>query len=95
MPDTTPMPNATAPSNGTALFQASGNLAGSHFVVDSQNNTTLSRFGGIVQVPLGPYLFGMSTFRLYVDGRMVAAKTLPYSVVSRCFSAGGFCWVLP
>jgi hypothetical protein len=89
-----PMPNAagTAP-NG--IFQMSGTLSGSHFAVDAQNNTALSKFGGIVQVPWGPFNLLGSTFTLYVDGVAKTATSLPYTPAYRCFVTGSFCWSTP
>jgi hypothetical protein len=40
----------------------------------------LSTLGGIVQVPLGPFMTRLSTFKLYVDGAQVASKDLNYVV---------------
>jgi hypothetical protein len=89
-----PMPNAagTAP-NG--IFQMSGTLSGSHFAIDAQNNAALSKFGGIVQVPWGPFNLLGSTFTLYVDGVAITATSLPYGPVYRCFMTGSFCWSAP
>ena len=78
-----PPPNTTVPASPNALLQASGNLNGSRLVVDGQTNSTLSKFGGIVQVPFGPFDTRVSTFRLYVDGKLVASKDFPYGVVHR------------
>ena len=64
-------------------LEASGKLSGSRFVVDTQTNSTLSRFGGILPAQLGPFEKRVSTFRLYVDGRLVASKDFPYEVVHR------------
>jgi len=53
-----PGPNVSSSGlNGT--FLASGSLTGSNgssdFVIDGQNNASLSKFGGFVQVPYGPF----------------------------------------
>ena len=89
-----PTPNAagTAP-NG--IVQTSGTLSGSHFAIDAQNNTALSKFGGIVQVPWGPFNLLGSTFTLYVDGVAITAKSLPYVPAYRCVVTGLFCWSTP
>jgi uncharacterized protein (TIGR03437 family) len=81
-----PGPNVSSSSlNG--IFETSGSLAGlnggSHFVIDAQNNANLSKFGGFVQVPFGPFDRRVSTFKLYVDGKLVATKDVPYTVVHR------------
>ena len=78
-----PPPNTTVPASPNAVLQASGNLNGSRLVVDGQTNSTLSKFGGIVQVPFGPFDKRVSTFKLYVDGKLVASKDFPYGVVHR------------
>jgi uncharacterized protein (TIGR03437 family) len=70
----------TAP-NG--VFQVSGKLNWSRFVVDTQNNPSLSVFGGFVQIPFGPFEKAVSTFKLYVDGKLVSSKDFPYTVVHR------------
>lgn len=78
-----------------ALTQTSGALSGSHFAIDAQNNVALSKFGGIVQVPLGPFDLLGSTFTLYVDGAVIAVKSLPYVPTYRCVLTGPFCWTAP
>jgi uncharacterized protein (TIGR03437 family) len=78
-----PAPNTTAMASPNAFLQVSGSLSGSRFAVDGQNNSTLSTFGGIVQVPYGPFEVGISTFSLYVDGTLIASKALPYLVTQR------------
>jgi hypothetical protein len=75
------------------FLQASGSLSGSRFAVDAQNNSSLSIFGGIIQVPYGPFDAGVSTFSLYVDGRLIASKGLPYLLSQRApvnFGPGSF-----
>jgi uncharacterized protein (TIGR03437 family) len=89
-----PEPNATG-TVPNALMQTSGSFSGSHFAIDVQNNTALSKFGGIVQVPLGPFNLLGSTFTLYVDGVAVAAKSIPYVPAYRCDPTGAFCWSTP
>jgi uncharacterized protein (TIGR03437 family) len=89
-----PMPSAPdTPPN--ASFQSSGSLSGSHFAVDAQNNSALANFGGVVQVPYGPFDLLASTFTLYVDGVAIAAKSLPYVPAYRCVPVGPFCWTTP
>lgn len=65
------------------IFQSTGSVTGSHFTIDAQNNTNLSKFGGFKQVPYGPFDKRTSTFKLYVDGRLIATKDLPYTVTHR------------
>jgi serine/threonine protein kinase/DNA-binding beta-propeller fold protein YncE len=78
-----PVPAAAAPTSPNAVVQVSGSLSGSRMVIDAQNNTALSKFGGIVQAPLGPFAKAVSTFKLYVDGRLVVSKDFPYTVIAR------------
>ncbi|MBZ5625122.1 MAG: hypothetical protein LAQ69_41425 [Acidobacteriia bacterium] len=88
-----PAPNTAAATSPNASLQASGSISGSHFAVDSQNNTALSTFAGIVQIPYGPFEVGVSTFSLYVDGQLIASKGLPYLLLQRAparFGPGAF-----
>ena len=78
-----PAPNTTTIASPNASLQASGSLIGSRFAVDSQNNSTLSAFGGIVPIPYGPFELGVSTFSLYVDGKRIASRDLPYLLFQR------------
>jgi uncharacterized protein (TIGR03437 family) len=78
-----PAPNSTVPGSPNAFLQVSGNLNATRFTVDAQNNSALSTFGGFVQVPYGPFELGVSTFRLYVDGKLIASKDLPYLPIQR------------
>lgn len=73
-----PLPNTPAAPSPNATLQASGKLSGSHFAVDDQTNSTLSKFGGFVQVPYGPFPSRTATFKLYVDGKLIASKDLVY-----------------
>ena len=78
-----PPPNTPTPASPDGSFQVSGTLSGSRFDVNNQTNTNLSQFGGFVQLPYSPFAAHVSTFRLYVDGRLVAAKDLRYVVFHR------------
>ncbi len=89
-----PMSNTTGEAPN-AFTQSSGTVSGSHFAIDAQNNSALSKFGGIVQVPFGPFDLLGSTFTVYVDGVAIAAKSLPYVPAYRCVPIGPFCWTAP
>jgi hypothetical protein len=78
-----PAPDTIIPATPNASMQVSGRLSGSRLIIDSQNNSALSRFGGILQVPYGPFEKDVSTFKLYVDGKLVSSKDLPYSLTHR------------
>ena len=88
-----PAPNTTAVASPNAFRQVSGSLSESRFAVDAQSNSPLSTFGGIVQIPYGPFEVGVSTFSLYVDGKLIASKGLPYLLSQRApanFGPGDF-----
>ena len=77
------LPTPNTPASPNSSFQVSGILSGSRFVVDNETNSDLSLFGGFVQLPYGPFARQVSTFRLYVDGRLVALNDLRYVVFHR------------
>ena len=52
-----------------------------HFVVDEQNNPEIGWFGGIARIPLGHYADRVAPLRLYVDGKLVASRDVPYQVI--------------
>jgi hypothetical protein len=81
LPAANDLPDRGNTMNG--LLTSNGPFPGSHFAIDAQNNAGLSRFGGFVQVPYGPFAQRVSTFKLYVDGRLIARKDLPYTVAHR------------
>jgi hypothetical protein len=88
-----PAPNTASVASASSSLQVSGSLGGARFAVDAQNNSTLSTFGGVVQIPYGPFEVGVSTFSLYVDGRLVVTRDLPYLLVQRApknFGPGDF-----
>lgn len=78
-----PTPSASTPTSPNGSLQVSGRLSGSRFIVDGQNNTGLSTFGGFVQLQFGPFDRSVSTFKLYVDGRLVASKDYSYRLFQR------------
>jgi hypothetical protein len=89
---TLPPPTISEPANPNGVFATSGTLKGTHFAIDDQNNTPLSKFGGVLQTALGPFSSAFSHFRLYVDGRLVAEKSIHYVPAHRCFFTGPLCW---
>lgn len=78
-----PTPTASTPTSPNGILQNSGRLSGSRFIIDGQNNTALSTFGGFVQLQYGPFDRGVSTFKLYVDGRLVSSKAYSYRLAHR------------
>jgi hypothetical protein len=73
-------PNAVSQSTG-CLSDLQGTPG--HFVIDAQNNHWFSTFGGVTEIPLGPFTTRVSTFTLYVDGAPIASKDLNYVAPNR------------
>jgi uncharacterized protein (TIGR03437 family) len=75
-------PNAPgAPSTSTAFVIVSGSApAGSRFTIDATNHPELAAFGGFLQISPGAPKNRTTTFKLYVDGTLVASRDAPYSV---------------
>ena len=78
-----PVPDTATVTSPNGTLQVSGKLSGSRFLIDSQTNAALSKFGGFVQAPYGPFEKAVSTFKVYVDGRLVISRDYPYTVVHR------------
>lgn len=68
----------STPTSPNGILQVSGRLSGSRFIVDGQNHAGLAIFGGFVQLQYGPFSRSVSTFKLYVDGRLVPANAYAY-----------------
>jgi uncharacterized protein (TIGR03437 family) len=83
-----PAASTTTATSPNALLQLSGTIGKARLTIDGNTNAVLSRFGGIVQAPAGPFDTVISTFKLYVDGRLVASKDVPYRVSSRPTDTG-------
>jgi uncharacterized protein (TIGR03437 family) len=79
---TSPGPNASLQNSG-CLIDLPGTSGGSRFVIDGGNDSLFSTFGGILQIPWGPFPTRVSSFRLYVDGAPVASKDVTYAVPYR------------
>ena len=79
------LPEPNSPSGGgMGVFILPGTLpAGGHFVIDGQNNSGVSYFGGIASIPLGYLDTRNAPLRLYVDGKLIASKDISYNVVTR------------
>ena len=79
---TSPGPNASMQVSG-CLNDLQGAVGDSRFVIDGENNRLFSIFGGIVQIPWGPFATSVSKFKLYVDGAQVASTDVTYGVPYR------------
>lgn len=79
---TSPGPNASMQVSG-CLADLQGSVGGSRFVIDGETNRLFSLFGGIVQIPWGPFATRVSRFKLYVDGAQAAWKDVTYGVPYR------------
>ena len=79
------LPEPNSPSGGgMGVFILPGTLpAGGHFVIDGENNSAVSFFGGIASIPLGYLDTRNAPLRLYVDGKLIASKDISYNVVTR------------
>lgn len=76
-----PPPSLLSPDNTNGAFVAAGAIpAGSTFAVDAGNNALLSRFGAFLRLPCGSAKSRSSTFKLYVDGKLVTSKAVTYRV---------------
>ena len=75
------LPNS-AGGDVIGTVESSGTLPeDGRFVIDEQNNAALGWFGGLVRIPLGHYANRIAPLRLYVDGKLVASRDVPYQVV--------------
>lgn len=77
------LPQETSPefNSPNETFSASGTLpAGTHISIGPASLNTIASFGGFLQIPeVGPASRNAS-FRLYVDGKLIASKNASYSV---------------
>jgi hypothetical protein len=65
----------------TAFVILSGSApAGSRFTIDATNHPELAVFGGFLQISPGAPKNRTTTFKLCVDGTLVASRDAPYSV---------------
>jgi hypothetical protein len=83
-----PVPNFIPSAGANALARQSGCLSDlqsgpGHLFIDAQNNPLFSDFGGITEIPLGPFKTRVSAFTLYVDGAPVASKDINYDAPYR------------
>jgi hypothetical protein len=73
-----PLPNTPVPHTSTGLLMVHGAIQpGTTFVIDAQNNTSLSVFAGYLPIPAPPKS-GTTTVKLYIDGVAVASQDIPY-----------------
>ena len=73
-----------APSSPSSMgvFQAQGEApAGSRFVIDWNHHPELCMFGGFLQISPGLPVTRSTTFRLYVDGKLIESKDGTYDVI--------------
>jgi hypothetical protein len=76
-----PLPNVASPPASTGFVITSGSApAGSRFVINRTTQSQLSTFGGFLQISPGAPKTRTTTFRLYVDGKLVASQDAAYSV---------------
>jgi len=79
-----PLPEEASPGSATGLLRVRGEARrGSTFLIDAQNNSRLSAFGGYVTIPLPvtlPAPNQMTVVKLYIDGQRVASAEVSYRV---------------
>jgi uncharacterized protein (TIGR03437 family) len=79
-----PLPEAPAPGSATGVLRVRGEARrGSTFLIDAQNNSRLSAFGGYVTIPLPvtlPAPNQTTAVKLYIDGQRVASAEVSYRV---------------
>jgi uncharacterized protein (TIGR03437 family) len=73
-----PLPNTPVPNSSTGLIKVRGTIQkGTTFVIDPQNNTSLSVFAGYLPIAAPPKS-GTTTLKLYIDGVAVASLDIAY-----------------
>jgi uncharacterized protein (TIGR03437 family) len=70
-------PDPNSSTTGLAVWK------GTRLALDTTTVPALTTVGGFVQVPYGPFERSLSTFKLYVDGRLIASQDVPYVVPHR------------
>lgn len=79
-----PLPDTIIPNSPNGTFQVRGTArAGSTFVIDGQNNSSLAVFGGYFAIPPPSKLSGATgttTLKLFIDGRLVSSTDFTYRV---------------
>jgi uncharacterized protein (TIGR03437 family) len=79
-----PVPNDLGETSAMGMLKSSGTFTpGSKFSIDSVNHYELSTFGGFMALPYGNDAKRTTTFKLFVDGKLIASKTVTYDVMHR------------
>jgi len=86
--DLIPLPNTTVPHSATGILKVQGTARrGSTFLIDGQNNSSVSVFAGYLLLPIpqalpvSPSSTGTTTLKLFIDGNMVASTDIVYRVL--------------
>lgn len=86
--DLIPLPNTPVTHSATGLLKVRGTARpGSTFLIDGQNNSSVSAFAGYLQLPVPPVLTlppkstGTTTLKLFIDGNMVASTDVTYRIL--------------
>jgi hypothetical protein len=61
-------------------MQPACNVANGVFTVNGTANPAISRFGGFRMLPYAPFSTRTSTFKLYVNGQVIAQDQVSYPV---------------
>ena len=83
-----PLPNTPVAHSSTGVLKVRGALQpGSTFVIDEQNNSSLSVFAGYLPIPVPavlpvpPKSTGAAALKLFIDGMLVASTEVVYQVL--------------
>jgi hypothetical protein len=77
-----PAVNSLSPPELNGSMQPGCNVANGVFVVNDTTNLAISRFGGFRMLPYGPFPTRTSTFKLYVNGQVIAQNQVTYPVTA-------------
>jgi uncharacterized protein (TIGR03437 family) len=89
-----PLPDTPIAHSSTGVFKVRGTIRpGSTFLIDEQNNSSLSVFAGYVVIPVPAALTplgstGTAALKLFIDGNLVASTEVVYGILP-VFEGGG------
>lgn len=75
-----PAVSSLSPPQLNGSVQSACSVANGVFTVNDTTNLAISRFGGFRMLPYAPFATRTSTFKLYVNGQVVAQDQVTYPV---------------
>ena len=75
-----PLQSLPSANSTNALYSVGGAFSGTHFDTSSVPPANIGNFGGFIQIPHAGPSTRTATFRLYVDGKLIASRDVPFSV---------------